>query len=104
RNLLACLQALRDQSFPRSGYLVTVVESDDRPRWREVITAYADHYLFAPKPGAFNKSWAVNAGVVHSPGKPQVICILDADVLSDREFIARNVARFQRPGTAGHLP
>ena len=104
RNLLACLLALRDQSFPRVGYRVTVVESDDRPRWRDVVARYADHYLFAPKPGPFNKSWAVNVGVVHTPGDAQVLCILDADVLCDRAFIARNVARFRRPGTAGHLP
>jgi glycosyltransferase involved in cell wall biosynthesis len=103
RNLLACLLALRDQSFPRERYRVTVVESDDVPRWRGAISPRADHYLFAAKPGAFNKSWAVNAGVVNSPGGAEAICILDADVLVDREFIARNVARFFRPGTGGHL-
>ncbi|MGW0804682.1 glycosyltransferase [Nonomuraea sp. NPDC002799] len=103
RNLLACLLALRDQSFPRQAYQVVVVESDDEPRWREVIEPFADHYLFARNPGLFNKSWAVNAGVVNSPGAAELICVLDADVLADRDFVTRNVARFQRPGTAGHL-
>jgi hypothetical protein len=103
RNLLACLQTLRDQSFPRERYQVVVVESDDLPRWREAITPYADHYLFAPKPGPFSKSWAVNVGVVNAPGRAEVISILDADVLVDRDFIDRNVARFRRPGTMGHL-
>ncbi|WP_019435819.1 glycosyltransferase [Streptomyces sp. AA0539] len=104
RNLMACLQALSDQSVSRHRYQVTVVESDDRPRWRQVIEPLVDSYLFAEKPGQFNKSWAVNAGVVHSPGQSDVICILDADALVDRDFVARNVARLRRPGTGGHLP
>jgi hypothetical protein len=103
RNLLACLMAVADQSFPRDDYQVTVVESDAAPRWRDAIAPYADHHLFAEKPTTFNKSWAVNVGVVNTPGPTQVICILDADVLVDRDFIARNVARFARPGTGGHL-
>jgi glycosyltransferase involved in cell wall biosynthesis len=103
RNLLACLLALRDQSAPRDSYQVLVVETDDEPRWQQIIRRYADHYLFARKRGAFNKSWAVNLGVVNAPGRPEVICILDADVLPDRDFIARNAARFQRPGSMSHL-
>ncbi len=103
RNLLACLLALRDQSCPRERYQVTVVESDETARWTDVIRPRADHYIFAAKPGAFNKAWTVNVGVRHTPGQPEVICILDADVLVDREFVARNGARFQHPGTGGHL-
>lgn len=103
RNLLACLLALRDQSCPRERYQVTVVEADEAERWSEVIRPRADHYMFGPKPGPFNKSWTVNVGVTHTPGQPDAICILDADVLVDREFIERNAARFRRPGTGGHL-
>ncbi|MEU2778147.1 galactosyltransferase-related protein [Streptomyces sp. NPDC007162] len=103
RNLLACLQALRDQSAPRGFYQVVVVETDETPRWRDTLLPYTDHYLFAYKPGAFNKSWAVNVGVVNAPGRAEVVCILDADALADRDFIARNAARFQRPGVMGHL-
>lgn len=103
RNLLACVQALRDQTFPSDAYQVLVVETDDQPRWREPLSRFADHYLFAPNPGVFNKSWAVNVGVVNAPGQAEVIGILDADVLADREFVDRNVARFRRPGTMGHL-
>ena len=104
RNLLACLLALRDQSLRRDNYQVTVVETDEEQRHGDVIGPRADHYLFAPKPGPFNKSWTVNVGVTHTPGQPEVICILDADVLADREFVERNAARFRRPGTGGHLP
>lgn len=104
RNLLACLHALRDQSFPRDLFQVTVVESDDHPRHREAIVPLADHYVFAPKTGPFNKSWAVNAGVMNTPGRNEVLCILDADVLADRDFVARNAERFTEPGVGGHLP
>jgi Glycosyl transferase family 2 len=104
RNLLACLLALRDQSFPRDQYQVTVVESDDHPRHRDAIVPLADHYVFAPKTGLFNKSWAVNAGVMHTPGRNEVLCILDADILADRDFVARNAERFRSPGVGGHLP
>lgn len=104
RNLLATLRSLRDQSLPREHYRVTVVECDVAPRRAEVIDRFADTYLFAPKPGKFNRSWAVNTGVENSPGRPAVVCLLDADVLADRDFMARNAARFRRPGTGGHLP
>lgn len=104
RNLLACLLALRDQSFPRDKYQVTVVESDDHPRHREAILPFADNYVFAPKAGPFNKSWTVNVGVVHTTGRNEVLCILDGDVLADRDFVARNAERFQEPGVGGHLP
>ena len=103
RNLLACLLTLSDQSYPRERYRVVVVESDDVPRYRELIEPLVDTYLFAPNTGLFNKSWAVNVGVVNAAGPAEVICILDGDVLADREFIARNAARFQQRGTAGHL-
>lgn len=103
RNLLACLQSLSDQSYPRDGYRIAVVESDDRPRWRELLEPRVDHYLFAPKADIFNKSWAVNAGVVNAPGEAEAICILDADVLADHGFVARNAKRFENPGTSGHL-
>jgi hypothetical protein len=103
RNLLACLHALGNQSVPRDAYRIVVVESDDQPRWRLSIEPHVDQYLFAFKSGLFNKSWAVNVGVVNTPGQPETICILDADVLPDRDFIARNAARFRRPGSMGHL-
>lgn len=104
RNLLACLRSLRDQSLDRADYHVCVVESDDRPRWGELIAAHADQHLFAPKSGAFNKCWAVNVGVRHARGEAELICVLDADALVDRDFLRRNSERFRRPGTGGFLP
>ncbi|MGW3231165.1 glycosyltransferase [Kitasatospora sp. NPDC001095] len=104
RNLAAVLNALADQSHPRERYRVVVVESDERPRWRELFADACDTYLFAPDPGRFNKSWTVNVGVVHGARPAELVCVLDGDILVDRDFVARAVERFQRPGTQAHWP
>ncbi|MEV6717525.1 glycosyltransferase [Lentzea sp. NPDC051208] len=104
RNLVACLKSLSDQSVDRSSYQVTVVESDDEPRWRDLAENYADEHLFAPHGGPFNKCWAVNVGVVNTARPAPVVCVLDADALVDREFVERNVARFDRDGAGGFMP
>lgn len=106
RNLLACLAALHDQR--RADHVaITVVESDDEPRWRAVVQPWVDHYFFAPHGGHFSRSWAVNVGVRQTPGSPELICVLDADILVDQLFLERNLGRFDRPEAAdmiGLLP
>jgi len=104
RNLMACLLALRDQTMPAADYRVTVVEFDDRPRWQPLIEPLADHYLHLAGHGLFNKSWTLNAGVRHTLGAARTLCLLDADILVDREFLARNHARLAGPGHDAHLP
>lgn len=104
RNLTACLAALADQTMPRGRYQVTVVESDDVPRWRELLVRHADEHLFAPHDGPFNKSWATNVGVCRTARPAPVVCALDADALVDRDFVRRNAERFRRPGTGAFLP
>ena len=104
RNLLAGLISLSDQSLPRERYHVVVVESDTQPRWADLIKEFADEYLFAERGGKFNKSWVVNVGVVNSEQRPDVICILDADILCDRDFLARGLRRMAHDGTGAHLP
>lgn len=104
RNLLACLLALRDQTVSRDRYRVVVVESDSRPRWRETLAPYADEYLFAPKSDMFAKWWMINVGVRNASCRAGLICILDADALVDADFVARNLARFERPDAGAFLP
>lgn len=104
RNLLACVRALQDQSLGRGDYRVCVVESDTEPRWRETIAQLVDDYVFAAKADTFNKSWTVNVGVTQVAAGAALLCILDADVLVDRDFLARNTERFARPGTGAFLP
>ena len=101
RNLLACLHALRDQSASRDQYTVTVVEAAAAPLWKPLIEPVADVYLFARKPGAFNKSWAVNVGVASSPRRHRLLCVLDSDILVDRHFVQRNAGRLG--GGADHV-
>ena len=106
RNLLACLLALRDQDFEPGRRWITVVESDAQARWANIIEPLADQYLFVPSSRAFNKSWAVNVGVVHCAAErpPLIICILDADMIVDRYFLSRNVRRLLGGPHGGHLP
>ncbi len=104
RNLAAVLNALADQSHPRDRYRVVVVESDSRSRWRDLFADACDAYVFAPDPGRFNKSWTVNVGVVHGARPAELVCVLDGDILVDRDFVARAVERFARPGTQAHWP
>ncbi|MGV9326617.1 galactosyltransferase-related protein [Streptosporangium sandarakinum] len=104
RNLLACLASLRDQSSGAEDVTVTVVETDDEPRWRDTIEPWVDDYVFAPHTGHFNKSWAVNVGVRRSRSAPGALCVLDADILADDRFVSRNLARFERPELAAFLP
>jgi GT2 family glycosyltransferase len=104
RNILACLIALRDQSFDSRQVAITVVEFDSVPRWRSVVAPLADHYVHVLGTGRFNKSWAFNVAVRRTAGRAQVLCLLDADILADREFLERNHARFADPDHDAHLP
>lgn len=103
-NLLACLEALRDQDPDTVRTHVIVVETDDQPRSESIVAPQADQYVFAMKEGGFNKSWAVNVGVCNASCTSDVICILDADVLVDAKFIHRNYRRFSRAGTGSFIP
>jgi hypothetical protein len=103
-NLVACLLALADQTFPAQHYRITVVEYDTVPRWRHVIEPHVDHYVHVRGDGPFNKSWAVNVGVRQTVGAARTLCLLDADMLSDRSFLERNHARFADPDHDAHLP
>ena len=104
RNLAAVLGALADQSHPRERYRVVVVEADERPHWQRLFADACDSYVFAPDDGRFNKSWTVNVGVVHGARPAELICVLDGDILVDRDFVARAVDRFREPGTQAHWP
>lgn len=103
-NLTACLASLADQSLDQRRYAVTVVESDTVPRWRERLSPLVDEYLFVHHDGPFNKSWTVNVGAVRTRFPAPLVCVLDADALTDREFLERNVSRFDAPGVGSFTP
>lgn len=106
RNLLACLRALADQGGARPAHRVTVVETDSSPRSRDLLEPLVDDYVFARKDGLFNKAWAVNVGVVTAAARHDagLLCVLDADILVDRFFVARNTERLRGGGHVAHLP
>ncbi|MFH8359835.1 condensation domain-containing protein [Streptomyces anulatus] len=103
RNLLACLISLRDQDYGAGPIRVTVVETDVRPRWRELVEPLVDRYVFADHDGRFNKSWTVNVGVVSEGARSPYLCVLDADILVDRAFVRRNLRRFLDDGHTAHV-
>ncbi|WP_052488798.1 glycosyltransferase family 2 protein [Streptomyces sp. 150FB] len=106
RNLLACLRALADQGAARPAHRVTVVETDSSARSRDLLEPLVDDYVFARKDGLFNKAWAVNVGVVTAAATDdaRLLCVLDADILVDRFFVARNAERLRDGGHGTHLP
>ncbi len=104
RNLVACLLAVRDQTFGHRRVAVTVVEFDAIPRWRHVVEPLADHYVHVRGTGRFNKSWSYNVAVRRTAAGTRLLCLLDADILADREFLERNHARFADAGHDAHLP
>lgn len=104
RNLLACLASLADQSVPRSTYRCVVVETDSEPRHEQAVTPLVDRYLYARSDRRFNKSWAVNIGATVEAGAAEILCILDGDILVDRDFVRRNAERFTWRGAQAHWP
>jgi hypothetical protein len=100
RNLLACRASLRDQSCPRTRYQLMVVESDEAAQWDDVIRPALITTYSHSSPELSTESWTFNVGIAQAPGQHEMICILDADVLVDREFVEPNAARFRRPEPA----
>ena len=104
RNVLACLRALADQSLAPHTYRIVVVEADAEPRWADALRPHVDEYVHLPWSGHFNTAGAVNVGVARASADAPLLCILDGDVLVDRDFLRRNAARFTRRGQQAHLP
>lgn len=91
RNTVAALTAANRQTLDRSRYVLVAVEQDTEPRCRALIEDLVDEYLFAPNPGAFNKSWALNIGVA-AGRNATYLCLLDADILVETDHFDRMVA------------
>jgi len=109
RNVIACLLALADQDPVDAAVRVTLIEADTSDRSRADIEPLADRYLHVYKDGRFNKSWTVNVGLrdaqrFGSGHARRLACILDADILVERSFLAANLARFEASGHRAHLP
>ncbi|MBY6307087.1 glycosyltransferase family 2 protein (plasmid) [Streptomyces clavuligerus] len=95
RNILACLHSVRSQSDANVKFYVTVVESDESPVHRDRLEPWVDNYVFQYQPGPFNKSASLNAGVACTKEDSDVLCLLDADIVVDREFVSRILCESQ---------
>ncbi|WP_151770800.1 galactosyltransferase-related protein [Streptomyces abyssomicinicus] len=91
RNAVAAVASAVRQDLDRSAYRVVVVEQDVEPRMDRYLADLVDDYLFLPNPGAFNKSWALNAGVAAVPGARH-LCFHDADMVVERDHLSKVVA------------
>lgn len=102
RNAMAVLHAVSRQCLDRSRYRIVVVEQGARQRGVKALVGLADDYLFAPNPGAFNKSWGLNIGVNLAGDTPR-LCLLDGDALLDEHHLATGLASM-RAGLSALLP
>lgn len=103
RNLAAVLSALQTQTAEPSQYRVTVVEESDIPTVPADPRLTVDNYIHIPYTGPFNKALAINRGVSDSD-KDSILCLLDADILPDHDFLQRNAARVSASPDRLHLP
>ncbi|GAA3820136.1 glycosyltransferase family 2 protein [Streptomyces chiangmaiensis] len=103
RNLGAVLSALEHQTAERSSYQITVVEESDVPTVSTRPGTAVDNYIHVEYTGPFNRALAMNRGAEQA-ADDSILCLLDGDILPDRDFILRNAARVsQAPGRL-HLP
>ncbi len=89
RNALACLNALSQQSIERWRYRIIVVEQDACSRCRTELGPYADSWIFAVNPGPYNRGWGFNVGACSAAARSGLLCLMDADLLAPRDFLAR---------------
>lgn len=103
RNARACLRALNLQSIARWRYRIVVVEQDSESRLKAELAPFADRYIFAYNPGAYNRGWAFNIGAVEGAGLQGVLCLIDADLLVPPDFLERGLEAIQ-DGSRAILP
>lgn len=102
RNAKACLLALNLQDLPRWRYRIVLVEQDSAPKLKEVLAPFIDHYVFAPNPGPYNRSWGFNVGVAHSPARDDALCLSDADLLVPPDFLSGGLSALKEGARAVH--
>jgi hypothetical protein len=95
RNLSLCLASLRNQLAGRANWKITVVESDTKARFREMVAPHVENYLFHSSKELFNKSAALNAGVQAFGKTGETLVLLDIDVVLAPNFISTTRQRLK---------
>ncbi|MGH3690549.1 MAG: glycosyltransferase [Microbacterium sp.] len=81
RNLRTTLESLRVATRGRGDIEIAVVEQDEESRLGEIPRHLYDSHHLATRSGRFNKSWAINVGVLRAG--TEHVCILDSDFVVD---------------------
>lgn len=95
KNAKICLQALNLQDLPRWQYRIIVVEQDHAPQVERELAPYVDKYIFAYNPGPYNRGWGFNVGAAAANGQGDVLCLIDADLLVQPDFLRTILQRFE---------
>jgi glycosyltransferase involved in cell wall biosynthesis len=103
RNAKACLRALNLQDLPRWRYRVVIVEQDRTQNLKSILGPLADRYIFAYNPGPYNRGWAFNIGASLNANKSGILCLIDADLLVQPDFLSCGLKAFQS-GMRAFLP
>ncbi len=100
--LADCLRSVLDQTLPRDGYEVIVVNNGSTDRTAEIAESFEVRLVEEPRRGV---AAARQAGVESSRGELTVFT--DADCVADRAWLAALTARFDRQpdlgGVGGYL-
>lgn len=91
-NLEACLNAFNDQTADRSSFAITLIEESPSPMIPWSMKSLTDFYSHIGSSSPFNRSRAFNSGVRFlRPAKSSILCLADADLLPDRDFVKRSM-------------
>ncbi|MGA1839286.1 MAG: glycosyltransferase [bacterium] len=103
RNVKACMHALNLQDLPRWRYRIVVVEQDRTQHLKSILGPLADRYIFAYNPGPYNRGWAFNIGASLGSHRNGILCLIDADLLVQPDFLSCGLKAFQS-GMRAFLP
>lgn len=97
KNLEASIMSLLEQSLERHLYRIVVVEQAVMSQLPARIAGLVDEHVVIEDDGPFNRAQTLNRGA-HLAGPSEQICLYDADLMVDRQFLKRNRALTSRYG------
>ncbi len=100
-NAMHCLRALNDQTAPRQRYQIYLVEEDTKRQTPKKLRDLADVNIFIESDTSYSRGRVFNQGAAKAKlREDDILCLLDADMLVDRNFVRRCIARMGGPAQA----